>query len=147
MALKIKTVTIPTGGLHGRSCHPIWDASAFWAELHESGGLSATLAVYRLGHCRAPRPRQTEPSSICLALNSSGHTRVCMWNHSTKRDPSFRLWLAPTGYRDRIVLQRQRHAADFLVYYYSTAVICAVYGNTEPDVLSVCHLPPSPLGQ
>ena len=28
MALKIKTVTIPKGGLHCRSCHPIWDVSA-----------------------------------------------------------------------------------------------------------------------
>ena len=28
MALKIKYVTIPKGGLHGRSCHPVWDVSA-----------------------------------------------------------------------------------------------------------------------
>ena len=28
VALKIKTVTIPKGGLHGRSCRPIWDGSA-----------------------------------------------------------------------------------------------------------------------
>ena len=29
MALKIKTVTIPEVGLHGRSCHPIWDVRAY----------------------------------------------------------------------------------------------------------------------
>ena len=28
MALKIKTVTMPKGGLHGRSCHSIWDVNA-----------------------------------------------------------------------------------------------------------------------
>ena len=28
MALTIKTVYIQKGGLHGRSCHPIWDVSA-----------------------------------------------------------------------------------------------------------------------
>ena len=27
MALKIKTVSIPEGGLHGRSGHPVWDLS------------------------------------------------------------------------------------------------------------------------
>ena len=47
MALKIKTVVIPKGGLHGKSCHPVWDVSAsIWAELHETSVLSATLAVY-----------------------------------------------------------------------------------------------------
>ena len=40
-----------------RNCHPIWDLSqCVWAELHETGGLSATLAVNRLGRCRAIRP-------------------------------------------------------------------------------------------
>ena len=56
--LKINTVTIPKGGLHRRSVHPIWDVSAsFWTELHETGGLYATLAVNRLGRRRATRPR------------------------------------------------------------------------------------------
>ena len=43
MGLKIKIVIIPKGGWHGRSCHPIWDVSASWAELHETGGLSSHL--------------------------------------------------------------------------------------------------------
>ena len=39
MALKSKTVTTPKGGLHGRSCHRIWDVSA--------SGLSCTrLAAF-----------------------------------------------------------------------------------------------------
>ena len=29
----------------------IWDVSAYWAELQEIGGLTATLAVNRLGRC------------------------------------------------------------------------------------------------
>ena len=57
MALQTKTGTVPKGGSHGRSYHPTWDVSAFWAELHETGGLSATLAINRLGRCRATRPR------------------------------------------------------------------------------------------
>ena len=37
MALEIRTVTVPKGGLHGRSCHPVRDVSAF--------GLSCTRLV------------------------------------------------------------------------------------------------------
>ena len=56
MELNIKTVTIPKGGLYGWSCHPIWDVGAVWAELHETGGRSATLAVNRLGDVVNPAP-------------------------------------------------------------------------------------------
>ena len=56
--IKIKTCHyIPESGLSGRSCHPNWDVSASGLILHESGGLSATLAVNRLGRSsRATRP-------------------------------------------------------------------------------------------
>ena len=57
MALKIQTVTVPKGGLHVRSCHPIWDISTCAELWHETGGLSATLAVNRLGRCCATWPR------------------------------------------------------------------------------------------
>ena len=57
MALKIKTVTVPKGGLHGRSClSSNLGRQCIWAELYESGRLSAILAVHRLGRCRATRP-------------------------------------------------------------------------------------------
>ena len=57
VALTIKTVTIPNGGLHGRSCHPMWGVSAsFWTVLHETGGLSTRLTVHRLGRCRVTQP-------------------------------------------------------------------------------------------
>ena len=57
MALKTKTVIVPKGGLHGRSCHPIWDVSVSGLSFtDETGGLSATLAVNRLGRCRATQP-------------------------------------------------------------------------------------------
>ena len=57
MTLAVKTVTPPKGGLHGRSCHPFLDGQCIWAEwLHETGRLSATLAVNRLGRRRATRP-------------------------------------------------------------------------------------------
>ena len=56
---KKKNVTIPKGGLHVRSWQPIWDISASGpAALHETGGLSATLVVNRLGRCRATRAQQ-----------------------------------------------------------------------------------------
>ena len=56
--LKLKLSLSHNGGLHGTSCHPVWDVSA-------SGGLSCTrLADFlppwqynRLGRCRATRPR------------------------------------------------------------------------------------------
>ena len=64
VALKIYIATIPTGGLHGRSCHAIWDVSAPGRELHETGELSATLAVNRLGRCRSCNP----------ALKSTDHS-------------------------------------------------------------------------
>ena len=58
--LKIKTVTIPKGGLHGRSClSPNLGRQCIWAELQETGGLSATLAVTQLGRCRATHPLAT----------------------------------------------------------------------------------------
>ena len=44
--------------MHGRSCHPVWDVrQCIWTEFHETGGLSASLAVYGLGRGRAIRPR------------------------------------------------------------------------------------------
>ena len=47
---------ISKGGLHGRSCQTQSGTSeCIWAELHETGRLSATLAVSRLGRC-ATRP-------------------------------------------------------------------------------------------
>ena len=63
-AFKIKTVTIPKGGLHSRSCHPNLGRQCIWAELHETGGLSAILAVNRLGRCRATRPSRLQRESI-----------------------------------------------------------------------------------
>ena len=45
MSLKIKTVTVPKGGLHGgRSCHPIWDVS--------TSGLSCTKLSRTFCHFR-----------------------------------------------------------------------------------------------
>ena len=82
MALKIKTVTIPRkGGLQGRSCHPVSDVSASRL-LHETGGLSATLAVNRLGHCpgtlsrgcgfrQQPFPFCLSPLGVCVCSASS----------------------------------------------------------------------------
>ena len=59
MALEIKTITIPRGGLHGRSfvlSHSL-GRECIWAEsVQETGGLSVTLEVNRLGRCRAARP-------------------------------------------------------------------------------------------
>ena len=77
--LKLKLSLSPKGGLHGRSCHPIWDVSrCIRAELHETGGLSATLAVNRLGRCHAARPRAMQGSVLlnsepfpCIALRTS----------------------------------------------------------------------------
>ena len=67
--LKIKTVTIPKGGWHGRSCHPIWEVSqCIWAELQEAGGLSVTLAVNGLGRCRASRPRLLTAVRVTASL-------------------------------------------------------------------------------
>ena len=46
---KLKLSLSQKVGLHAKNCHPIWDVSqCFWAELHEAGGLSVTLAVNRL---------------------------------------------------------------------------------------------------
>ena len=56
MALTIKTLTTPKGGLHGRSCHLIWDVSASGLSCRRLGGLSYALAVNRLGRGRATRP-------------------------------------------------------------------------------------------
>ena len=56
MALKIETVTIPKGGLRGNKLPPNLGRQCIWAKMHETGGLSATLAVNRLGCCRATRP-------------------------------------------------------------------------------------------
>ena len=66
MALKIKTVTIPKGGLVAwQKLSPNLGCQCIWAELHETGGLSATLAVHRLGRCRATRPWYKQmPTSI-----------------------------------------------------------------------------------
>ena len=45
MALTIKTVTVPKGGLHGKSCHPVWDVSAselsWWRTFWHLGSKSA----------------------------------------------------------------------------------------------------------
>ena len=47
-ALKIKTVTILKCGLHSKLMSPNLGHQCIWAELHVTGGLSATLAVNRL---------------------------------------------------------------------------------------------------
>ena len=54
MALKIKTVTIPKSGFHGKGRHLILDVGASGLSCTR---LSATLAVNRLGRCRAIRSR------------------------------------------------------------------------------------------
>ena len=58
MAREFKTVTIPEGGLHGPHVvtYTIWDSQCVRAVLRETGGLSVSLAVNRLGRCRATRP-------------------------------------------------------------------------------------------
>ena len=55
--LKLKTVTIPKRWAARQKLAPnLGRQCIIWAELHETGGLSATLAVHRLGRCRATRP-------------------------------------------------------------------------------------------
>ena len=56
MALKIKTVTIPKRWSAWQKLSPSLGCQCIWAELHETGRLSATLAVKMLGYCRAARP-------------------------------------------------------------------------------------------
>ena len=56
MALKMNTVTIPKGGRVARQkfVTRVWDVSqCIWVDLHETRGISATLAVNRLGHVSA----------------------------------------------------------------------------------------------
>ena len=63
MALKIKTVTIPKGGLHGRSRHPIWDVSA-------AGLICTRLAEQRVDSIEP----SIEPTII---MPASGLANVC----------------------------------------------------------------------
>ena len=57
LPLTFKTATIPKGGLRDRRCHLICDVSASGLSCTRLSWLSATLAVNRLGRCRATRPR------------------------------------------------------------------------------------------
>ena len=64
MTLQIKTVTIPKGWVARQKLSPNLGRRCIWTELHETGGLSATLAVNRLGCFRATRPWDFDPRLI-----------------------------------------------------------------------------------
>ena len=81
VALKIKTVTTPEGELHGTSCHPIWYVSESGLRCTRLDGLSATLAVNRLGRCRY------------------GYGLCCTTTSQTDPPPKSHLLGVPTGDR------------------------------------------------
>ena len=54
--IKMKTVTIPNAGCTAEVVTQCLGRQCIWAELHETGGLSATLAVSRPRRCHATRP-------------------------------------------------------------------------------------------
>ena len=64
-ALTIKTGTNPKRWVARQKLPPNLGSQCIWAELHKTGGLSATFAVHRLGRCRASILRQ-QLSTFCL---------------------------------------------------------------------------------
>ena len=83
MALKIKTVTIPKGGLHGRSCDLIGDVSASGLSCTRLADFLPPWAVNRLGRCRA-----TWPWMPCL---NSHFSCIFMWSRFLKMNVSVSL--------------------------------------------------------
>ena len=54
-----------------------------WAELHEIGGLSATLTVNRLGRCRATLPRTLSKLDVTARVQKrNGNIQVKIENAS-----------------------------------------------------------------
>ena len=71
MALGIKTVAIPKGWWVARQkLSPNLRRPCIWAELHETGGFSATLAENRLGRRHATRPCSTTLSLFLWAMDT-----------------------------------------------------------------------------
>ena len=68
VALKIKIVTIPKGGLGctAEVRHPIWDVGASGLSCTRLADFLASLAVIRLGRCRASRPWTLPSLEVCL---------------------------------------------------------------------------------
>ena len=57
MTLKIKTVTVPKRWVAQQKLSPKLGRQCIWAELRETGGLSAALSVNRRGRRHSARPR------------------------------------------------------------------------------------------
>ena len=58
--LKLKLSLSRKRWVSGQKSSPNLGRQCIWSELHETGGLSATVAVNRLGRCRANRHRSAE---------------------------------------------------------------------------------------
>ena len=81
MALQIKTVTIPFGmqwWVAGQKWSPSLGRQCIWAELHETEGLSATLALNRLGRCRATRSRSPRFGGLRAHPSYGGSQRIAI---------------------------------------------------------------------